>query len=207
MSPDTPTTPDVEPSATSGYPHRRMSASPSTSATALNSIRSRSPPLNGTVSVRSLNMRWFWDVAFGVMYPSTVSVVQFDGRDTFTSRIGSTVARFAKSPTAMDDAEIEPALNRSASMNPDVILPASRFAITALSTTVETHTTPFQRHCETTRPPLPMLDMRNHVSSTTPSYSFGGVEVDQWTVFLPFADWRTESMSDSSSSCASRIAC
>src|SRR5699024_57663 len=134
------------------------------------------------------------------MYPSTVSVAQFDGRDTFTSRIGSIVARFEKSPTAMDDAEIEPALNRSASMNPDVILPASRFAITALSTTVETHTTPFQRHCDTTRPPLPMLDMRNHVSSVTPSYSFGWVEVDQWPLFLPFADVHTASISDSSAS-------
>src|SRR5699024_10024216 len=140
------------------------------------------------------------------MYPSTVSVAQFDGRDTFTSRTGSIVARFEKSPTAMDDAEIEPALNRSASMNPDVIFPASRFAITALSTTVETHTTPFQRHCETTRPPLPMLDMRNHVSYTPPSYSFGGAEVDQWTVFLPFADVRTASISDSSASRASHSA-
>src|SRR5699024_12400497 len=99
------------------------------------------------------------------MYPSTVSVAQFDGRDTFTSRTGSIVARFEKSPTAIDDAEIDPALSRSASMNPDVILPASRFAITALSTTVETHTTPVHHHRHTTGPPLPILDMRNHVSS------------------------------------------
>src|SRR5699024_8705399 len=142
-------------------------------------MRSRSDGPNGTVSVLSLNMNTSCDPGAGRVQSPSVMVAQPDGLDTFTSRTGSIVARFEKSPTAIDDALIEPALNRSASMNPDVILPASRFAITALSTTVETHTTPFQRHCDTTRPPLPMLDMRNHVSSVTPSYTLGGIDVDQ----------------------------